>query len=85
MLHRNERPRGTFHMQAFAEAGGLRERAQVLRRSLLPSREWIVWQDPRAAGSRARLAAARARHILRAPRWAVRVWRFRRRARRASR
>jgi hypothetical protein len=85
MLHRGERPRGTFHMQAFADARGLRERGQVLRRSLLPSREWIVWQDPRAADSRPRLAAARARHILRAPAWAVRAWRFRRRARRAAR
>jgi len=85
MLHRDERPRGTYHMQALAEARGLRERAQVLRRSLLPSREWIVWQDPRAANSRIRLAAARARHIMRAPGWALRAWRFRRRARRAAR
>jgi hypothetical protein len=32
MLHRDERPRGTFHMQELAEARGLRERVQVLRR-----------------------------------------------------
>jgi Uncharacterised nucleotidyltransferase len=81
--HRGERPRGTFHMQAFAEARGLRERMNLLRRSLLPRRAWIVWEYPQAANSRLRLFAAYCAHILRAPAWAIRAWRFRRRNRKA--
>jgi hypothetical protein len=79
IAHRGERPRGTFHMQAFTEARGLIERIKLLRRSLLPKRAWIVWEHPQAARSRVRLFAAYCAHILRAPAWATRAWRFRRR------
>jgi hypothetical protein len=83
IANRGERPRGTFHVQAFAEARGLRERLGLLRRSLVPARAWIVWGNPKAGTSRVRLVAAYAAHILRAPAWAVRAWRFRRRSPRA--
>lgn len=84
MQHRDLRPRGTFHLKAFAEAGSPRERLGALRRALLPNREWIEWQDPRAAEGRLQLLVARAKHIARAPVWAARAWRYRRRARRAA-
>lgn len=77
--HSGERPRGHFHLQAFTEARGLRERMNLLRRSLLPRRAWIVWEHPEAGRSRLRLFAAYCVHILRAPAWAIRAWRFRRR------
>ena len=80
----DERPRGVFHLQALTEAHGLHERASVVRRALLPSRQWIVWQHPWARGSTARLVLGYAAHIARAPAWAVRAWRFRRRMRRAA-
>jgi len=79
IAHRGERPRGTLHLQAFTEAQGLTERMKLLRRSLLPRRAWIVWEQPQAARSRGRLFAAYCAHILRAPAWAARAWRFRRR------
>jgi hypothetical protein len=79
IAHRDERPRGTFHLQAFTEAGDLRERMHVIRRSLVPTRAWIVWEHPKAGTSRLRLFAAYCMHILRAPAWAARAWRFRRR------
>jgi hypothetical protein len=79
IAQRGERPRGTFHLQAFAEARGLRERMNLLRRSLLPRRAWILWEHPKARRSRFRLFAAYCAHILRAPAWAARAWRFRRR------
>ena len=79
IAHRGERPRGTFHLQAFTEARGLSERMKLLRRSLLPRRAWIVWEQPQAARSRGRLFVAYCAHILRAPAWAARAWRFRRR------
>ena len=83
ILNRDTRPRGTFHVQALAGARGVRERLDVLRRSLFPRPEWITWeyQWSRGAG-RARLVAAYAIHLLRAPAWAVRAWRYRRAARR---
>jgi hypothetical protein len=84
ILHRDARPRGTFHLEAMANARGLRERLSVIRRSLLPTPQWIRWQFPWAAGSRALLLLAYARHIARAPLWAARAMRFRRRARRAG-
>ena len=82
--HRHERPRGTFHLDALARARGPRERINVLRRSLFPTREWIAWHYPWAAAGRPRLVAAYARHVLRAPLWAARAWHYRRRARRAG-
>jgi hypothetical protein len=85
MRHRDVRPRGTFHFQALVEARGVRERARLLRRSLLPKREWIVWEDPRAARGGVALARARVRHMLRVPVWGVSALLYRRRrARRAD-
>jgi hypothetical protein len=83
--NRAERPRGTFHLQALIEAHGVRERLGVVRRILFPKREWILYEDPRAAKGGARLAVARLRHILRTPLWAVRALLYRRRARRSVR
>jgi hypothetical protein len=82
--HRELRPRGTFHFQALARARGARARADVLRRSLLPSREWIAWEYPWAHRSRARLVAAYGAHLLRVPLWAARAWRYRSLERRAG-
>jgi hypothetical protein len=79
IAHRGERPRGTFHLKAFSEARGVRERMDLLRRSLVPKREWIELEHPEARTSRLRLIAAYTAHILRAPAWAARAWRFRRR------
>jgi hypothetical protein len=56
----------------------LRERAQVVRRALLPSRAWITWEMRWAARGRVYLAAAYGLHVLRAPLWALRALRFRR-------
>jgi hypothetical protein len=83
-LNRGARPRGTFHLKGFAEARTLSERATVLRRSLLPKREWITTQYPWAAAGGTKLAAARVLHILRTPLWAARAWRFRRLAGRSK-
>jgi Uncharacterised nucleotidyltransferase len=79
------RPRGTFHVQALAEADGLGDRLRILRSSLLPNRVWMVRQHRWAQGGRLRLVAAYAVHLARAPVWAARAWRFSRRARRAGR
>ncbi len=84
ILHREARPRGAFHLQAMARARGPRQRLEVLRRSLLPTRRWIAYQYPWAAASRVRLVAAYGAHLLRAPVWAARAWRYRRRERRAD-
>jgi hypothetical protein len=85
ILHRQQRPRGTFHLRAWAEARGLRERTELLRRALLPTRQWLAWEYPGAGRSRPRLWAAYARHLLRSPWWALSAWWFDRRARRAGR
>jgi hypothetical protein len=79
IANRSARPRGTFHLRAFADARSVTERIDVVRRSLLPKRAWIVREHSWAAASRHRLMAAYCVHILRAPAWAWRVWRFRRR------
>jgi Uncharacterised nucleotidyltransferase len=83
--HRPDRPRGTFHLHALADARGARERFQVLRRSLLPSRVWIVNQHPWAQAGGLHVVAAYGAHLARAPGWAARAWLFRGRARRAGR
>jgi len=83
--HRDARPRGTFHVRALEEADGLSGRAIVIRRALLPTRDWITSQEPAAARSRTRLVLAYGRHLLRSPAWAARAWWFNRRARRAGR
>lgn len=81
IAHREERPRGVFHLQALAEARGPRARIRVARHALLPTRAWIMWEHPRAATGRLRVLSAYGLHIARAPVWAARAWRFRRRAR----
>lgn len=83
--HRDRRPRGTFHLRAFAEARGPAERVSVVRRSLFPRRAWIAYEYPWARGGRLRLAAGYCAHLLRAPAWGARAWRFTRRARRSAR
>ena len=83
--HRATRPRGTFHVQALAEADGLRERLRIVRRALLPSRAWIMHERPWARQGGLWLIPAYAGHLARAPAWAARAWRFRRAARRAGR
>jgi hypothetical protein len=82
---RHARPRGTFHLQALADARGARERLQVLRRSLVPSRAWIVHQHPWARAGGLRVIAAYGAHLARAPEWAARAWLYRGRARRGGR
>jgi Uncharacterised nucleotidyltransferase len=82
--HLGSRPRGTFHLEAWVQARGLRERLSVLRRALFPTQQWIRFQYRWAAGSNLLLPLAYARHILGAPLWALRAMRFRRRARRAA-
>ena len=77
----SDRPRGAFHLRAFADAHGVSERLGILRRSLLPKRAWIEWNYPWATTSRYRLIAAYCLHMLRAPLWAARAWQFRRRGR----
>jgi hypothetical protein len=81
IARRDARPRGTFHLRALAEAGSLTERVGVVRRSIFPRRAWIVREHSWAAGNRRRLVAAYCVHVVRAPLWAARAWRFRRRSR----
>jgi hypothetical protein len=80
IAHHHEQPRGTFHLQAFTEARTLRARIAVARRSLLPTRAWIVWEQSWAAQGGLALVAAYALHIMRAPVWLTRALRFRREA-----
>ncbi len=82
--HKSTRPRGTFHVEALADANGLIERLRILRRALLPRRAWILHEYPSAREGGLRLIAAYAAHLARAPTWAARAYRFRRRARRAG-
>jgi Uncharacterised nucleotidyltransferase len=82
--HVATRPRGTFHLQALADKPSLLTRAVVLRHALLPSREWIAHEYRWVRKGGARLVLGYALHLMRAPAWAVRAWRFRRRSRRAA-
>jgi hypothetical protein len=82
IAHRRERPRGTFHLEAFSRAASMGERASVVRRALVPSRSWIIWQYPWARDHGIRLAGAYVAHLARTPVWAARSWWFRRRAHR---
>lgn len=84
MRNRQLRPRGTFHLQAFAEADGVLGRLQVAWRAVYPKREWILWEDPRARLGGHRYVRARVRHMVRAPVWAGRALLYRRRARRGA-
>jgi hypothetical protein len=83
--HRPSRPRGTFHIRGLRDAPGWAARVAIVRRSLLPTRAWITDQTPWARRGAAWLLAAYALHLARAPSWALRAWRFDRRARRAGR
>jgi Uncharacterised nucleotidyltransferase len=83
--HVATRPRGTFHLEALVARRGFRGRVEVLRHALLPSREWIGRENPWARRGGAALVLGYAVHLGRVPAWAVRAWRFRRRARRARR
>src|SRR4051794_41072328 len=74
------RPRGTFHLRAFLEADGARARLSVLRRSLVPKRAWLLTQHPWARRGGWCIPVAYALHVVRAPLWALRAWRFRRRS-----
>jgi hypothetical protein len=82
--HRGERPPGTFHVQALAEARSTRDRLDVLRRSLFPRRAWIDLRHPWARRGGLRVLAAYGMHLVSAPTWAARAWRFRWRTRRAG-
>jgi hypothetical protein len=82
--HRGERPPGTFHLQALADARSVRDQVDVLRRSLLPRREWIIYQHQWARRGPLSLLAAYGVHLAMAPTSAARAWRFRRRVRRAG-
>jgi hypothetical protein len=82
--HRAERPRGAFHVDAFGSAESMRERFGLARRALFPSRQWLVVEYHWAARGPLRLALGYALHMARAPGWAIQVWSFRRRARRAG-
>jgi len=83
IANRDRRPRGTFHLEAFKDAPNARERLRLVRRSLFPTPEWIAWQYPWARKTGARLIAGRILHLMRAPLWAAKAWRFRRQARSA--
>ena len=78
--HRDERPRGTFHLDGLLSTRGVRARADVIRRSLFPTRDWIVWSYPWASGGPLRLAAGYARHLARSPVWAIRAFKYKRAA-----
>lgn len=79
IANRDSRPRGTFHLEALAEARSARQKADVIRRALLPSPTWMRWEMSWATRSRAHLALAYLMHILRAPSWAARALRYIRR------
>ncbi len=83
LRHRDERPRGTFHIDALAQAQTARERLAVLRHALLPPAAWIKWEDSRTMRGPTHLARGYVRHLRRAPRLAASAWHFHRRTRRA--
>jgi hypothetical protein len=80
--HAARRPRGTFHFHALSQARGPRARLRVMRRALFPSRLWIAWQYPWARQGWPRLSVAYCLHLIRAPVWTFRAWRFNRQAER---
>lgn len=74
------RPRGTFHVRAFAEAGGWGARLELLRRALFPKPAWVMTEHAWARRGGWRLVPAYALHLARAPVWALRAWHFQRRS-----
>lgn len=85
MAHRHLRPRGADHLSALATTRSPRDRADLLRRALLPSRAWIRGEILWAHRSRSHMAAAYLLHLLRTPLWAARAYRFARSRPRGSR
>jgi hypothetical protein len=79
------RPRGAFHVRGLRDAAGWAARARIVRRSLLPAPAWIRAQTPWARAGGPALVAAYALHLVRAPLWTLRAYRFDRRARRSRR
>lgn len=82
LRNRQGRPRGTFHLQAMREAESAWDALGILRRSLLPSRSWIVREHRWAAVSPLLLVTAYAAHVVRTPVWALRAFLYRKRANR---
>lgn len=80
IAHRSEEPRGALHLAAFSQAKSARERLDIARRAVLPKRAWIAREYGGTATGSLRLLPAYGVHALRSPAWAVRAWRFRRRA-----
>jgi hypothetical protein len=86
LRNRQNRPRGTFHLhQALADLRSPRELLGIARRSLFPSRAWIVHEYPWVGQSMLRLVGAYGLHLARSPLWATRAWLYLRRAHRAAR
>ena len=79
ILARDDRPRGTFHLDAFAAARSPRERLRVLRHALLPTRRWIERRYRWSEHGAPLVALGYIAHIATAPLWAARAWRHRRR------
>ena len=69
----NQKPRGTYYLRAFANAGSLTGRARVVRRALLPPSRWILREYPWAKRWRPLRIAAYAMHLMRAPLWGSRA------------
>jgi hypothetical protein len=84
LRHHGERPRGTFHIDAFRTAGGVREQLGLLRRALVPDPRWLATEFHWSDRSAAHRVAANLLHIVRTPAWAARAWLFRRRAKRRA-
>lgn len=82
--HREERPRGTLHLQALQELDSSAERLALARRWLFPPRAWIAQEHRWTRGLAPLLLAAYALHLGRLPVWAARAWRFQARAGRAE-
>ena len=85
IFHASERPRGAFHLDALRNAIGVRQRADILRRSLLPTPRWIENRYPWAERGVWLLRGAYVAHLVSAPLWAGRAWWFSRRRHRSIR
>jgi hypothetical protein len=79
LANRDLRPRGTFHLEALTSSRSAREKLDVGRRALLPTRAWIRWEMPWATRSGVHLALAYVLHVVRTPVWGVRAIRYSRR------
>lgn len=70
------RPRGASHLDAFVRARGVRSRARLVRRALLPHSRWIAWEYPWSTANRLCMTGGYALHLARAPSWAARALRY---------